>query len=375
LSWWRRWRDWIGYATAGWSLAYAALGLYWTLGGAGFPFGIASDPGAARSILIGVDVASGAPAVAGLGLLGALVALVMTRVWASRIVVWVLLAFAWIAAAMLLVVIPDARILIAVAYAPLVLLGAPFGWPPADFRDAIPWPVLNQLILVAGGALWAATAMAFADRTRVSFGCDHARADWTTPDAAARWGRWAVAVAVIIPLLYATTRYAWALGIPLGISDEFLHELQTSGLWVAGAGLGTVAVIGALLTLGLTQEWGEVFPNWLPGVGGKRVPPALAIVPATLVAIFVTSAGLSFIWLWLEQGMPLEGWSTIGPELLWPFWGLALGAATLAYYYRRRDRDVNMDGPRSAADPAPPDAGDIRLHQREQLAGGRGVTP
>jgi hypothetical protein len=271
--------------------------------------------------------------VAALGVGGALIALIMARVEAKGLARWLLLAFAWITAAGLLVAIPDARVLIALAYAPLVLAGAPFGWPPADFRDAIPWPVINQLILIIGGVLWAATALAFAERTRDG---DLTRAGWTSPRAAARWGRWAVAVAVVVPLLYAITRYAWGLGIPLGISERFLHELRTSGLWLAGAGLATVAVCGALLTLGLVQRWGEVFPRWLPGLGGKRVPPALAIVPASLMALVVTSAGLSFIRLFLAGRAPAEGWATIAPELIWPVWGVALGAATLAYYYRRR---------------------------------------
>ena len=54
-----------------------------------------------------------------------------------------------------------------------------------------------------------------------------------------------------------------------------------------------------LLTLGLVQRWGEVFPRWIPFLAGKRVPPALAIVPASLVSILVTTAGLMFVRLTL----------------------------------------------------------------------------
>jgi hypothetical protein len=39
LRWWQRWPEWVGYAAAAWSLAYGLLGLWWALGGAGFPFG------------------------------------------------------------------------------------------------------------------------------------------------------------------------------------------------------------------------------------------------------------------------------------------------------------------------------------------------
>jgi hypothetical protein len=135
------------------------------------------------------------------------------------------------------------------------------------------------------------------------------------------------------------------LGIPLGISEDFLREGQADGAWWVGAALGAVAVSGAILTLGLIQRWGEIFPRWLPFLGGKRVPPALAIVPAALVSILVTTAGLMFVRLTLLGGFSLgdgivltlgEDWAAIAPELLWPIWGVALGAATLAYYLRRR---------------------------------------
>jgi hypothetical protein len=33
-----------------------------------------------------------------------------------------------------------------------------------------------------------------------------------------------------------------------------------------------------------------------------------------------------------------DNWAALAPKLLWPLWGAALGAATPAYYYRRRGR-------------------------------------
>ncbi len=353
FRWWRRWPGWIRYAAATWSLIYGVLGLYWALGGAGFPFGRENDPGAALSILVGVRSEVGAPVIAALGLLGAVAAVAMARMKGRGILRAALLGFAWVAAAMLALVIPDYRVLVGVAYAPIILIGAPFGWPPgANLIDAFPWPVVNQFICITGGLLWSATAVAYGRRTRDACG-NCGRTDsgsgWTAPDAAARWGRWAVYVAVVIPILYALTRWAWALGIPLGISEEFLREGQEIGMWWGGAGLATIAVGGAVLTLGLVQRWGEVFPRWIPFLSGKRVPPALAIVPASLVAVLVTAAGLMFVRLTLTGTLgelfgegdlvfSAENWAALAPELLWPVWGAALGAATLAYYYRRRGR-------------------------------------
>jgi hypothetical protein len=344
---WRRcWPEWAAYAAAGWSLLYGALGCFWSFGGTGFPFGRDNDPQAALSILAGARAATGAPAVAGLGVLGTIVAVAMARAWGRGIVRAVMLAFAWAAAATLVLLIPDYRLLMAAAYLPLFVLGAPFGWPPGSFFDVITWPVVNQVLCVGGGLCWAAAAVAYQRRTSgacPACGRGDEIASWTTPEAAARWGQWATAVAILIPLFYAATRWAWALGIPLGISEAFLREGQAVGLWWAGAGLATVAIGGATLTLGLVQRWGEVFPRWIPVLAGRRVPPALAIIPAALVSVLVTSAGLMFLRLTLLRTMgelfPAigpENWAALAPELLWPLWGGALAAATLAYYYRRR---------------------------------------
>jgi hypothetical protein len=352
LRWWRRWPGWIGYVAAAWSLAYGLLGLYWALGGAGFPFGSENDPGAALSILGGVRTGTGAPVIAALGLAGAVAAVAMARARRGHGVLRAaLLGFAWVAAATLALVIPDYRVLVAVAYTPIVLLGAPFGWPPGvSILDVFPWPVVNQFVCIAGGLLWAATAVAYRRRSSgagVVPDAPLARAGWTTPDSAAWWGKWATYVAVIIPVIYAVTRWAWALGFPLGISEEFLREGQEVGLWWAGAALATLAVGGAILTLGLVQRWGEVFPRWIPFLGGKRVPIPFAVVPASLVSVLVTTSGLMFVRLTLtgrlgailgEGVLGAENWAALAPELLWPLWGVALGAATLAYYYRRRDK-------------------------------------
>lgn len=349
-----RWASWAGYAALIWSLTYGALGLFWTLGGEGFPFGREHDSGATLSVLVNVRVEAGAPVVIALGLAGAVVAMMMIRMQGREVLRVGLLAFAWSATTVLALVIPDYRALVAVAYSPIVLLGAPFGWPPGvSLADAFPWPVVNQFVCILGGLAWAATAVVYKRRSWgacTNCGRSDASEGWTTPAAAARWGRWAVYVAVIVPVIYAVTRWAWALGVPLGISEAFLRQGQEMGLWWAGAALATIAVGGAVLTLGLVQRWGEVFPQWIPLMHGRRVPIWLAVVPASLVSILVTTAGLMFVRMTLSgtlgevfgNGQELvfaaENWAALAPELLWPLWGIALGAAALAYYYRRRGR-------------------------------------
>ena len=360
-----RWPAWVGYAAAAWSLLYGILGLYWMFGGAGFPFGTEQDPHAARvSILEHARRETAAPLIAGLGLGGALLAVAMARGRRRGALGPTLLGLAWTAAVALAVVIPDHRSLMAVARAPIVLVGRPFGWPegvsifgPGMFA----WPVVNQIVLILGGLLWAATAVAYRRRIRDACGaCGRtgAQATWTTPANAARWGRWAVVIAIVIPGLYALTRWAWALGIPLGITREMLREeaRDTPDIWLAGALLASVAVAGALLTLGLIQHWGEVYPRWIPFLGGRPVRPRTAIIPASLVAVLVTTAGLHAVRAQVlgyypkGAGLGGENWGATAPGLLWPLWGAALGAATYAYYLRRRGRcnrcgrgDARMD--------------------------------
>jgi hypothetical protein len=346
---WRRWPDWSPYAAALWSSVYAALGAYWVAGGLGFPFGEGNDPIASVSILRDVRAEEGARALVVFGVAGLVAALGMTRRDMAMPARWLLLAFGALTSFVLAVVVPDYRVLVVVAYALIVLLGAPFGWPPeTDLLGAVSWSLVHQFLFILGGVLFAATSLASWRqwRARCAYcGRGAGYAGGSDRDHAARWGRRATYVAAGVPLIYAATRWTWALGIPLGISEDFLRQGQEIGLWFAGAALATLAVLGAILTLGLTKSWGEVFPNWLPILGGRRVPPALATVPAGLVALIVTSAGLMFWRLLIGGGFTLgtgqrltleDSWAALLPELIWPVWGVALGIAALAYHIRRR---------------------------------------
>jgi hypothetical protein len=337
-------------------VAYAALGLFWWLGGAGFPFGTAHDPDAKGvSLLEHARPETTGPVLAVAGLGGAVVAVVLARSRRAGLLGDTLTGIGATVAGTLSVVIPDYRPLLAVVRAPLLLVGAPFGWPEqvrlSQFATLfLPWPVLNQLLFVLGGLLWAGAVLAFRRRFRGACGnCgrDHHPTGWTTPAAAARWGRWAVAVAVAVPIGYALTRWAWALDIPLGVSREGLHKeaAESPGIWLAGAMLATMGAGGAWLTVGLVRPWGEVYPRWIPYLRGKQVRPRTAIIPATAVAMLVTSAGLMYLRALAIGRIELtaDTWGLFVPELFWPLWGLALGAATLAYHLRRRGRCPHCD--------------------------------
>jgi hypothetical protein len=85
------------------------------------------------------------------------------------------------------------------------------------------------------------------------------------------------------------------------------------------------------------------------------VPIALAVVPASSVAVLLMVGGIS-IWAGYPQLAEASAaseqalWSAVGPTLLFPVWSVALAVATLAYYYRRRG-PCGVCGRGAAADP------------------------
>jgi hypothetical protein len=327
--------SWRGYAAALWALLYSALGIGWAWGMPGYPWGSADpDLDGALSILAATTSGFGW-VIAAVALLTAGTALALTRRSGHRAPLFL----AWPIAVLLVLVIPDSRLMMGVAYTPLLLVAPLFGWGlgGATFADAWPWPVLNQLGCVLGGLLLAAAALAYVRHQE--------RGRWFTP---AR-GRVAVYVAVAVPLVYCATRWAWALGIPLGVNAEFLAAGE-DGLWLAGAYLATFGAFGGVLTLGLTQRWGEVFPRWMPYLRGRRVPPLLAVVPAGFVSIIITVAGLTYIRSAVAGRFSLSEWGAWLPECFWPIWGAALATATVSYRRRRRHdtRQEGADGPLQA---------------------------
>jgi hypothetical protein len=256
-------------------------------------------------------------------------------------------------AGVLLLLMTGLNLLVLLGYIPYAVrglfTGAEFG---QDYLESLTqWATIHQLLCLIGGFLWLAATVCYGRRSGgacLYCGRRNSSEAWNSPDNAARWGRIAVYVAMVAPVFYALTRYAWALGFPLGMSEEFLRRGQESGMWISGLFLATFGLVGAVLMLGLVQRWGEVFPRWMIGLAGRRVPIALAVVPASLVSVLLIVGGI-VIWSGLDQmvaalvavgaegiGLIGEIIFQVGPTLLFPVWGVALAVATLGYYYRRR---------------------------------------
>ncbi|TQF01512.1 hypothetical protein E6W39_03705 [Kitasatospora acidiphila] len=105
--------------------------------------------------------------------------------------------------------------------------------------------------------------------------------------------------------------------------------------------LSTVSECLALLSIGLVRGWGEVVPGWVPVIGGRRVPLAAAIVPATLGGLVLT--GVLVEWslgiLGVIPGLHYtDGWwrvLAVCCRSLLVQWGRLLLAVTYAYWARR----------------------------------------
>ncbi len=333
-----RWAALALPVAAVWSLTYVGLGIAWLAGAGSNPADPAVDDAGALSLLATWGRQTGAALITALAGLGVLLAAAMALPLRDQTLPGVLHRLTTVLAVglagMLAVVLPDFRLLASIAYTPVLLVLTLVGKGPED-ATIWTWPEVNMAVLSIAGLAWFAAA-----GVHHRGGQGRRVTAWSTPEAAARWGRWATAVAVAVPLGYAATRYAWALGIPLGVSQQLLDELG-DGVW-AGAALATLAVGGAVLTLGLVQRWGEVFPRWMVGLRGRPVPVALAVVPAGLVSVVVASAGLMFVRIGLtgEFGDTFPGGNNDVaawlPEMFWPLWGTALAASTYAYWLRRR---------------------------------------
>jgi hypothetical protein len=337
-----RWQALALPVAAAWSLVYCALGIAWWAGAGGNPADPSVDEAAGLSLLTVWGASMGAVVLTVLGGLGLLLSAAMTarrRGWPTAVLslrTTTVLAVAL--AGSLAVLLPDFRLIAAIAYTPILWVWGLFGGTPGEVT-LWPWPVVNMAVLSLAGLAWFVAALEDRRQRRPS-GVDAGRRRPRTMSAlVARCGRPATGLAVALPLGYAVTRYAWALGLPLGVSREFLDELGKGAY--TGAGLATLAVVGAVLTLGLVQRWGEVFPRWMIGVRGRPVPVGLAVVPAAVVSVVVTSAGLMFVRFGITgrfaENFP-GGTSDVAawlPEMFWPLWGAALAAATYAYWLRR----------------------------------------
>jgi hypothetical protein len=341
---------------AAWSALTSALGLWWWLWPAQYPF--TPDPGnPAGTLLDFVPPAVVPPALVGAGVVGLVVAGFARALVVPTAVVWVLIFG---------LAVPGFRPLTLVGYlmamfGPIVLFatvlagawrwrGGPVAVGVFVLVGALAWAtgvadgdVLRRYLGVIGTTVHLAgpsVAMAFflggalvwgvlGARTALRGRAGGPQPAWTRPEAAARWGKAAAIVAVVCALPYGLLRMTWLTPWPFGMDPADLAA--TPELRLHGLLLGLAALAGAVLTTGLVARWGEVWPRWMPVVSGRPVPLAAAVVPGGVVAALFTVAAAPMTIMAVTSG---DLWGMI----VFPFgvWGPALGIAVLGYALRRR---------------------------------------
>ena len=139
----------------------------------------------------------------------------------------------------------------------------------------------------------------------------------------------------------------WRLGIAAGFSMGMLDDsgrpahAESAGtvLYIVFLSLFSEAV--ALTAFGLVKPWGEVVPRWIPWLGGRRVAPFAAIIPATLgslalIAIWTFAFRNAFSGDFIPFANDAAAALMIACYAPLYLWGPALLVLTWAYYRRRR---------------------------------------
>lgn len=161
---------------------------------------------------------------------------------------------------------------------------------------------------------------------------------------APRWARIAAKAAVLSTLPSGLWRIVFGFGVPLGFSGATAAAFATHQ-----PGWGTVYCVAlsaltealAFLTVGLVRPWGQVVPRWIPLIGGRRVRPLFAVVPALLGSLVLTRLGLLALfggWAGnLADADSPHGFGALVMTLAYlPLvaWGPLLGAVTIDYARR-----------------------------------------
>lgn len=351
-----------------WSLLATVLGGWWLAAPGGYPFG--PDNGWS-GLVRHLPVQVGCVALIALGALG--VGATVTRAASPALASRGMVVFAAGYALVFALLTPDGQLLVVLGYlvataAPLtvvvglalavrtrlaataaacvvaavaaagVLTGVTDAGAIADFFTRVAHGLVTNvglrpfvlLFFVAGGLLWAAVAvLGHRDHTGRCARCGRPGAWWTGRAAAARWGRPVTYAAAACALPYGLLRMTWLTPWPLGADGVDLAA--EPAIRLTGLLLGSAALGGFVLTLGLVRGWGERWPRWVPRLRGRPVPVLAAVVPGALVAAALCTAALSLTPSFVAAGV--YAYAFVIP---FPVWGPLLAAATYAYFLRRR---------------------------------------
>lgn len=155
---------------------------------------------------------------------------------------------------------------------------------------------------------------------------------------------WALRLAKVLPFVvlpHCLWRLPFAVDFHMGMIDP---AAPAAPWWVPFyvVGLSVLTEALALLTTGLVSGWGEVVPRWVPFVGGRRVVPLAAVIPAVLGGLALVAMFDLYPLAWAgvlpEVGFSNGWWMALARLCISPamLWGPIVLALAWAYYRRRR---------------------------------------
>ncbi|MFG1838722.1 hypothetical protein ACGFH8_09850 [Micromonospora sp. NPDC049175] len=148
-------RDRYGEAAVIATGGLAVLTLICAATGKGYPFG-PNDPVDDMSLIRAVPPGVGAALLAGI-LIGAMLIMLATAgrraARPGGVARAAILVTGYGAVVVMLFVVPDIRLLALVAYLPMLVLGAPFGWPDVDYSSIVTTTIAWQGVSVSAGLL------------------------------------------------------------------------------------------------------------------------------------------------------------------------------------------------------------------------------
>ncbi|MEV5243073.1 hypothetical protein AB0K89_28755 [Streptomyces cinnamoneus] len=156
---------------------------------------------------------------------------------------------------------------------------------------------------------------------------------------------WAERLAHLMPLIGLPV-CLWRLPIGFGFQMGMATDPDPHSLWITVPYVCALSLLSeafALTCLGLVRWWGETVPPWVPFAGGRRIPPMLVIVPATVAGLLLTGLLADYLLCMFEvaglSDVPYDnGWWKLLADVvggLFCLWGPMVLAMTWAYYRRR----------------------------------------
>lgn len=225
-----------------------------------------------------------------------------------------------------------------VASGALLLLDVVGGILPGLGIGFYPLGALSRAAVVGAGIMTGLSARAYTARART--GCAACGRPGTAPGPLARtpaWAFWAAYLAVAGCVARIAAQAA------VGFGESPMSSGPSVVLFEAGFVLG-----GSLLPLALVHSFGRVWPRWVPGLAGRRVPRRLVLWPgAAISGGLVVYFGLMLLQMCWERlhgrnPFPPEGGLDLPEAFFWVAvpayfaWGAGMAVAARAYARRTR---------------------------------------